>query len=167
MQSSATKKLILLVILAAVVVGVAYLLAGKGSKEGATDQSGQKNEVAFERSELSKIKSDKKELLEGLPSDLPVDSDKVVDKYSVDYPDLNATQYTITSNTDLTAAKAYEQYLDYMTKAGFDFTEGSKNPPTSTSSGYISATKNNDDMSVSISSGQSGIQVQITYLDRK
>jgi len=100
---------------------------------------------------------------QGFPLYIPLETNDAYESYTMDYKERNLTQYSVSYQTSATVSQKYKEYLDVMTKNGFEFAKDGKNEAT----GFLLGSKNNDDLTVVISRSGEKTSVQISYLDRK
>ena len=166
MKSSTTKKLLALVVLAAIVVGVAYLISGKDliKKDDNVDENGHtKSPIEYKHVDLSKASTPEEKLPQGFPSFIPIENTDVVESYSGQNQDPPLTQYTLTYRSTRTVTQKFNEYLNYLTNNGYTFAEGGRD----SRNGYLSATKENDTLSVVVSRLGDKTLVQLSYVDRQ
>lgn len=125
-------------------------------------QTQKTTEVTVEKVDLTKAQGDAR-LPKGFPADIPVDATGAFESYTADYPTQHATQYTVSYATQKTVKDAYDLYLSYMTKNGYTFRPDGKDAKN----GFLYGTKDNNDLSILVSSKGTFTSVQMTYLVRK
>lgn len=127
----------------------------------------QKPEVTKENVLVNKVDlnstSDKEKLPQGFPAFIPVETKDAFESYSASYPERKITQYTVSYKTSKTVSEKYDEYLSFMTKNGFTFSNDGQNKET----GTLYGTKNGDDLLVVVSKSEDKTSVQISYLDRQ
>lgn len=101
-----------------------------------------------------------------LPEGLPIENSNLLKDgtYSVLFPESRQmAQYTVSYWSDSSRKDKFNEYLEYMEKAGFDLGQNGKD----TRSMSLYGIKDNDDLSVTISTLRDKTLVQITYLERQ
>ena len=153
------KKIVILLILVAVVVGVAYLIATRVDKD---DGAGQQEEekVKFEHVDLSQASGNDR-LPPGFPADIPVETDTAIESYVGNYTDLPGVQRTFSYKSGQTPVQKFNEYKKYMTDNGYEFNEENEGTVYS-----LVGDKDNDTLSVVTSVMGQQTLVQITYIDR-
>lgn len=93
------------------------------------------------------------------PSFVPVETSQAVQSQSVDYPNAKTTQLTYSYLSSDTVKNKYKTYQN-LTNIGFKIVQ------QDSSKGSIYLTKNNDTLSVNITTQEGKTLVQLTYLKR-
>jgi|SRR3989344_1346216 len=106
---------------------------------------------------------EKGKLPKGFPEDLPVEIVNIIESSSTSYMETGATAYSIRYKTDASQEEKYDEYLNYMTKAGYEFGELGKNKEQ----GVLLGKKGNDALSVTITSEDGATYVQLSVLDNR
>jgi len=154
-----TKQIIIaIVVLAAIAAGLIYGKAFLDKREADKKaQEPMKAEVAYTPLENNAVVAPK-----GLPSDLPIEKGSIIESATTNYPDQNATQLSISYESAKSLDLKYAEYKSYMEKAGYKVSEGEGTNPRS-----IFGSKEGANLSVVISTRESGSLVQIAYLNLK
>ena len=97
------------------------------------------------------------------PRDIPINTETISASYIMDYIDRNMTQSVVTYLASESQGKLYNMYLGYMAEVGFKVRLSSRN---SEEQGYLTGTKNNDTLSIIITSKEGMTEVRLIYLDR-
>ena len=96
----------------------------------------------------------------GFPSDIPIEAGAILESNTTYYPDQNAEQLTLSYKSTKTVTQKYTEYKNYLTKAGYQITEGSSTSPVRA----VFGTKPDVNLTVAVSSVDGRTLVQISYL---
>jgi len=167
-ENKSNKNVVILVIAVIVLVAIAYFLTkGYSSQRQNTvaPQEGPqitKENVVVKNTNLGAAGTAESKLPEGFPSGIPVETAGVMESYSAVYQDRGLTQYAVSFTTDKSVVAVFGEYDLYMKNAGYAFGPEGRDEARY----FLYGTKNNDDMSVAISSREGQTFVQIGFLDR-
>ncbi len=120
-----------------------------------------KTEVKVDKVDLTTAQGDAR-LPQGFPTDIPVETTGAFESYTANYPTRNFTQYTVSYTTTKSVKDTYALYLSYMTKAGYTFRSDGKDEKH----GFLYGTKDNNDLSVVVSTKGTETSVQMSYLKK-
>jgi hypothetical protein len=163
-ESKPNHSVIVLIIIALVLIGVVYFLLKKpSSPDGTNQEEVTKENVVVKNTNLSAAGAPEQKLPFGFPKSIPVELDGIVESYSAEYPERSIMQYTISFGTDDSTDTAFSEYSSFMKKNGYVFIENGENK----AAGYLYGTKDNDDLSITISAQNGRTLVQMSYLDRR
>ncbi len=151
-----------LVILFLVIFGLSKVLK-RDTPQNPTANTPVQEEVVVKKIDLTKATSPQEKIPQGFPTYIPIETGEAYESYSMDYPERNVTQYSLSYVTNASKAVKYKEYVDFMTKNGFEFTKDGKNE----SAGFLYGTKNGDDLTIVIASTGTKTSVQISFLDRR
>lgn len=96
----------------------------------------------------------------GLPQDIPVEKNEIIESATTQYPDQNAKQFSLNYISSKTVAEKYKEYKNYMVKEGYTFEEGNVNSSVLA----IFGEKANANLTVVISNSNGETLVQLSYL---
>ena len=163
MEQTQIKKILILIVLAAAVVGVSYLLANKNPAGDKTGETASEQPIV-KHTDLSKAQKPAEKIPEGFPSDIPFESLYVTESYKADYGDGMGYLYGFTYQTNSSVADKYTDYKDYMTDRGYQIiTDDNQGEAMKVLEGY----NDRDTLLVIMSKQEVLTQVQISYTDRK
>lgn len=94
------------------------------------------------------------------PAGIPIENLDIIESATTNYPSQNAKQLSVSYQSSKTVAQKYAEYKDYMTKAGYTLTEGG----TGANLKAVFGSKENENLSVVVSSADGGSLVQVAYL---
>lgn len=97
------------------------------------------------------------------PTNTPVETANLTDSLSMHYEDRAAVLYTVTYTSEDTNIRAYARWLTYMEEEGYNIPETGRNMEQWT----LYGTKDNNELTLVISSRERGTQVQVSYLARQ
>ena len=157
-----TPLIVILVVLLLVVFGISKISKRDTSPDSTVNTPAQED-VVVKKVDLSKASSPQEKIPQGFPAYIPVETGEAYESYSMDYPERNVTQYSLSYVTSVSKAAKYKEYLEFMTKNGFEFAKDGKNE----SAGFLYGVKNNDDLTIVIASTGAKTSVQISFLDRR
>ncbi len=161
-QQPQKAKTIILVIVILLVLGIAYVLFSN-YRPGQSDLplSGNGDEGATTVVvEYTPRVDGKLPAPIGLPADFPIEKDNVIESATTKYPEQGAEQLSMNYLSSKTIAQKYAEYKAYMTKAGYEVTEGDATSPIRA----IFGTKADANISVVISNSDGKTLVQLAYL---
>ncbi|MBX4195881.1 hypothetical protein KW796_02950 [Candidatus Parcubacteria bacterium] len=142
-----------------------YFIAGNGSDrapDGTTSVTtkGEQGEVTVTNTDIAQ--NGVSRLPVGFPKGIPVEVPNITESYRVAFNSRGITQYSVSYTSVKTKDALWDLYSAFMKSSGYDIDKGS-----SKSLGQISGTKNNDSLSIVISSNSSVSMVQLSLLDRE
>jgi len=163
-----SQSIIFIVALFVILLIVAFAMSSFSKKAPTTtppvtteNQPQKTTEVKVSKVDLTTAQGDAR-LPQGFPTDIPVETTGAFESYIADYPTQNATQYTISYTTTKSVKDTYALYLAFMTKADYTFRPDGKDAKN----GFLYGTKDNNDLSIVVSTKGTQTSVQMTYLKR-
>ncbi len=158
---------IIVAFVALLLIFVLFSIVGKDRRSG-NNLDGQGSDVTEESVFLNAVdinnaQTDAEKLPEGFPRDIPVELETITVSDTKVYTDrpVPITVHTVNYTTTSTALEKYNQYLDYMTRAGFEFAENGRDEGNHA----LNGTKNGDSLLVVASSLNGETVVQISYTE--
>jgi len=118
--------IIIIVILLLIVFGLSKISKKDSASNSSADTQVQE-EVVVTKVDLTKVSSPQEKIPQGFPAYIPVETGEAYESYSMDYPERNVTQYSLSYVTTVSKAAKYKEYVDFMTKNGFEFAKDGKN----------------------------------------
>jgi len=155
------KILILVLIIAALVVG-AYLIANQFGSKIDSPQGSAADGVKIEQVDLVNTLTPQERLPKGFPSDVPVETASVTQSFSADYNERNVKQSSLTYLSEKSFDEKYQEYKTFMDRNDYTYKESGPNLTVRALSGK----KNNADLVVVVSDKGDKVQVQISYVER-
>jgi len=154
------QKVVILIFLFVLLLGIFYFLLGTGKNKQSTQQKTLES-INFTNIDLTKVEGADK-IPKGMPQDLPLEINNVVESYTADYPVRGVVRANLTYTTERSVGDVYSEALLYMKNANYIFTDDGQNEEN----GYLSGTKNRSTLTFVVDSRDNKTFVQITYLDR-
>jgi hypothetical protein len=110
------------------------------------------------------ITSGSESVLEGLPKDLPINSQNIVEQKRLNYPGQNAILYSLSYRTSRSADDVVADYVSYFSSHDYRLRTASSTAATSTNMS-IAAEKSNGSMTVAVSprEGFNLVNVAVLY----
>lgn len=159
MEHSQNTKTITSIIIIIVILIIGYILIAKyqGLKPNELSNSNDKSTVLIENTALV----DGKLLApQGFPAGFPIEEGNVLESATAKYPDQGAKQLSVSYLSSKTVAEKYAEYKAYMTKEGYEITEGDSDSAVRT----LFGTKVDVNLSVVMSVQDGKTFVQLGYL---
>lgn len=160
MEQSQKTRTLTAVLLIVLVLGVGYILSSKYR----ASQGGESVPLA---EQPRKIEVENTAMVNGflpapagLPSDIPIEGDRVLESVTTKYPEQNAEQLSLNYQSQKSVAEKYAEYKQYMELAGYDVSEGDASSPVRALFGE----KEDANLTVVISNSEEGTLVQLAYL---
>ena len=157
-QAQLSRKNTVLLVIALLILLVVAALMTDTSKNKST-----KEHVVVKSPDMQGGGDNSQKIPEGFPVFIPLETEDIVESYSMNYPDRKITQHTVNYRSSKTQDQKYKEYLDFMTKNGFTFGPEGKNTKT----GTLYAAKNGNDLLVVTTQVGQKTLVQIAYIDRQ
>lgn len=162
-QQSQNTKIILAIVTIVLILGLGYVLLGKYRAPREANQQASRADEARQFAvvvENTPITNGTVIAPEGFPEEIPIETSGILESATTRYPAQNAKQLSINYNSTKTIAQKYAEYKNYMTKAGYNMTEGDANTPVRA----LFGTKRNANLSVVVSRIEDKTLVQLSYL---
>jgi hypothetical protein len=170
MDNSIVKKVFILLAIACLVVGAAYVLSVMGGREvprsdikADSEEQSMVTEPVVHKLDVTAATTPEDKLPQGFPQDIPVNLETIVAGSTSAFTGRTYVQYSVSFLSDRTRAQEYQSYLSFMTNAGYEFGSAGRNPQQFS----LYGTKDNDDLSITISEQSGKTLVHIGYLDRQ
>lgn len=158
-QKSGNKALTSVVLLAIVLLGIFYL--AKVMHKPALPLTVEN--VVVTKVDLSAPKSVSK-IPAGFPKDLPIlDPSTINEGYTLDYKDHGVVLSNLTYTTTKSLKEVYDTYKKYMTGAFYVM----RIEPKETENSTLLGMKNNNQLSVVLTSNQNLVTIKLSYTSRK
>lgn len=162
MEQSQNIKTISAVIVIVLILVAGYFLFGKNrSPEGVNQQvTGGNDQEPMVVVEKTPLVNGVLSIPTGFPEDIPIERSGILESATTQYPDQNAKQLSVSYRSSRTVTQKYAEYKNYISRAGYDVTEGD----ASSAVRSIFGTKEGANLSVVITSSRGRTLVQLSYL---
>ena len=121
--------------------------------------------VVVETVDVSAAKTEADKIADGFPPNIPIETQGIISSDSKSYTDrpIPITLYNVTYSTTKSASDKYIEYLNYMTKNGYDFGTTGKNEKSNS----LYGTKEGKTLLIIASTVGGKTTVQIAYSETK
>jgi len=161
-QSQPIKTVSAIIIVLIILVG-AYLLFAKYGVPGGVNQeeslNGNQEPMVVEVIETPVVNGTLSTPT-GFPQDIPIENGNITESTTTNYPEQNAQQLSLSYQSSQSVDSIYTAYMNYMSQAGYEITEGDASLPVRA----LFGTTADANLTVAISSMEDQTLVQISYL---
>ena len=165
MEQSQNKKIVPIIIILVLIVSYSYFMVIRGDQPDQPDQPSKPSVIGNE----AVVTVENTIMIHGVlsapkefPEDIPLEKEMILESATTNYPNKNTRQLSVAYKSSGTIMQKYLDYRNYMSQAGYNviIEEKDENSLART----VFGSKKNTNLSVVLSSLESGTLVELSYL---